>query len=666
MAMGGFALLLRWLHVVAGGRARGGGARLQPLRAAAAARATSTARASASAACTGSSGIRWRCCSCSSPSRAGPTSSPRRGASSRSATASRRSRDARSAAPRWPWNRDKTVGGSAAFAIGGAAAGVFLAWWCRPAVDAAAVRCAFTIAAPIARGDRRGASSRRFRSGSTTTCRSPLTAGAVLWLASLAARRPVAGDAAALAARPPARGARRSTPLVAWARAPRADGLDCREPWPARSIGIAIFVGSAGAAGAAARHVRRRVDRVAARPAAQDAARHRRGARRTARRRQRHRQHRRRGHRGALVGADRHVRRRRAARVRGRARGRRQRYNRERDRQGVRPATWSITTLARVPPGTSGAMSLEGTRGGRRRRARARRRRASRWGWRRAHWLWAIVVGATAGSLLESWLGATLEAPGYPQQRHAQLHQHRRRRRSRRWRSPWSLALTPMTTSRRCCSSSAGRSRSSRRRSASLSGAATAYGAAPREAVDIRDLIVFPLIGALMAAVLNAASNALNQIYDLEIDRVNKPKRPLTSGRLSMRDAWIFTLGHLRDRAGRWPGWSRPADGTSASGSCSSPTVGHRALLGAAAAHQAARHLGQHHDRHSARRAAQGRRLVVGQDHRRRSSRGTSARSSGSSCSAPRRPRTSPTWKATRAAAAARCRSSTASAARRG
>ena len=44
-----------------------------------------------------------------------------------------------------------------------------------------------------------------------------------------------------------------------------------------------------------------------------------------------------------------------------------------------------------------------------------------------------------------------------------------------------------------------------------------------------------------MAAVLNAASNAINQIYDLEIDRVNKPKRPLTSGRLSMRDAWIFT-----------------------------------------------------------------------------------------------------------------------------
>jgi chlorophyll/bacteriochlorophyll a synthase len=73
-----------------------------------------------------------------------------------------------------------------------------------------------------------------------------------------------------------------------------------------------------------------------------------------------------------------------------------------------------------------------------------------------------------------------------------------------------------------------------------LSGAATAYGAAPRE-IWHAGVIVYPVIGALMAAVLNAGSNALNQIYDLEIDRVNKPKRALTSGRLSMRDAWRFT-----------------------------------------------------------------------------------------------------------------------------
>jgi 4-hydroxybenzoate polyprenyltransferase len=72
------------------------------------------------------------------------------------------------------------------------------------------------------------------------------------------------------------------------------------------------------------------------------------------------------------------------------------------------------------------------------------------------------------------------------------------------------------------------------------SGAATAYGAAPRETWHPH-VLLYPLIGLTMAAVLNAASNALNQIYDLDIDRVNKPKRPLPSGRLSISEAWAFT-----------------------------------------------------------------------------------------------------------------------------
>jgi 4-hydroxybenzoate polyprenyltransferase len=72
------------------------------------------------------------------------------------------------------------------------------------------------------------------------------------------------------------------------------------------------------------------------------------------------------------------------------------------------------------------------------------------------------------------------------------------------------------------------------------SGAATAVGAHPAEPWQWM-LVVYPAIGALMAAVLNAGNNALNQIYDLDIDRVNKPKRPLPSGRLSVREAWVFT-----------------------------------------------------------------------------------------------------------------------------
>jgi 4-hydroxybenzoate polyprenyltransferase len=73
-----------------------------------------------------------------------------------------------------------------------------------------------------------------------------------------------------------------------------------------------------------------------------------------------------------------------------------------------------------------------------------------------------------------------------------------------------------------------------------VSGAVTAAGAAPREPWSWA-LVVYPLLGALMAAVLNAGNNALNQIYDLEIDRVNKPKRPLPAGMLTIREAWLFT-----------------------------------------------------------------------------------------------------------------------------
>jgi len=73
-----------------------------------------------------------------------------------------------------------------------------------------------------------------------------------------------------------------------------------------------------------------------------------------------------------------------------------------------------------------------------------------------------------------------------------------------------------------------------------VSGAVTAWGAPPRNPLDPW-LFLYPAVGALMAAVLNVGNNALNQIYDLEIDRINKPKRPLTSGRMGMREAWVFT-----------------------------------------------------------------------------------------------------------------------------
>jgi uncharacterized protein (TIGR00297 family) len=73
--------------------------------------------------------------------------------------------------------------------------------------------------------------------------------------------------------------------------------------------------------------------------------------------------------------------------------------------------TWSITSLARVAPGTSGAMSLEGTVAGI--MGALGLGAAAVWlGLVPSSTLVAIAVGATAGSLLESWLGATLESPG--------------------------------------------------------------------------------------------------------------------------------------------------------------------------------------------------------------------------------------------------------------
>jgi len=50
------------------------------------------------------------------------------------------------------------------------------------------------------------------------------------------------------------------------------------------------------------------------------------------------------------------------------------------------------------------------------------------------------------------------------------------------------------------------------------------------------------LIGSFMAATLNAASNTLNQIYDRDIDALNKPRRPIPSGRSSLRTAWALAL----------------------------------------------------------------------------------------------------------------------------
>ena len=68
-----------------------------------------------------------------------------------------------------------------------------------------------------------------------------------------------------------------------------------------------------------------------------------------------------------------------------------------------------------------------------------------------------------------------------------------------------------------------------------LSGSLIGYGAS-----RVSFPILHVALAVLAAGVLNAASNGLNQICDLENDRINKPHRPLPSGQMTLRAAWFF------------------------------------------------------------------------------------------------------------------------------
>ncbi|HUP45056.1 MAG TPA: UbiA family prenyltransferase [Thermoanaerobaculia bacterium] len=77
-----------------------------------------------------------------------------------------------------------------------------------------------------------------------------------------------------------------------------------------------------------------------------------------------------------------------------------------------------------------------------------------------------------------------------------------------------------------------------------ISGAVCAWGSAhnPDPSRTLTTSVILTVtLGSLCAVFLNAASNAINQIYDLEIDRINKPGRPLVTGAIPLRNAWIFT-----------------------------------------------------------------------------------------------------------------------------
>ncbi len=74
-----------------------------------------------------------------------------------------------------------------------------------------------------------------------------------------------------------------------------------------------------------------------------------------------------------------------------------------------------------------------------------------------------------------------------------------------------------------------------------VSGAICAFGSAhnPDPSRRVTWAVVLTVaIGSLCASAMNAASNIVNQIADLEIDRKNKPDRPLVTGEIAIRRAW--------------------------------------------------------------------------------------------------------------------------------
>jgi 4-hydroxybenzoate polyprenyltransferase len=74
-----------------------------------------------------------------------------------------------------------------------------------------------------------------------------------------------------------------------------------------------------------------------------------------------------------------------------------------------------------------------------------------------------------------------------------------------------------------------------------VSGAVCAFGSAhnPDPARRVTWAVLLTVaIGSLCASAMNAASNIVNQVADLEIDRKNKPDRPLVTGEIAIPRAW--------------------------------------------------------------------------------------------------------------------------------
>ena len=50
------------------------------------------------------------------------------------------------------------------------------------------------------------------------------------------------------------------------------------------------------------------------------------------------------------------------------------------------------------------------------------------------------------------------------------------------------------------------------------------------------------LLLAVVVVLVTAAGNVINDVYDIEIDRINRPERPIPSGEISLRGAKVYTV----------------------------------------------------------------------------------------------------------------------------
>ncbi len=312
----------------------------------------------------------------------------------------------RSRGPRLPWNTDKSWAGTAAFVVGGSAAGVFLAWWTRPAI-APPPALAFVFAAPIVAAiAAAGVESLAVRLDDNVSV--PAIAALVLWGASFitsSAWQQTApmvlggiGPAIALNVLAATLGWRAATVSAPGAVAGALVGISvyaCTGIFGWLLLFGSFFVASASS--------RAGLKRKALLGIAEE----------------------REGRRGpgnaianCIVGvgaavlavATPHRNLAMLAFVTALTAGGSDTVASEIGKAWGR-RTFLVTTFKRVRPGTSGAISLEGTAAGIL-CAFALAALAVSAGLLQSNFIWFAVVGATVGAFAESWLGATLEAPG--------------------------------------------------------------------------------------------------------------------------------------------------------------------------------------------------------------------------------------------------------------